>query len=192
MLTLILGLLIFLGSHSVRMLAPGWRDGMIARFGENTWKGVLGLVSLLGLVLIVIGYGEARLSTPWLWTPPVWTRHLAALLMLPAFILLVATYLPGTLMKARLGHPMLLAVKTWALAHLLSNGSVADLLLFGSFLIWAVADYVVCRRRDRINGTTYPAAGWTRDLGAVVLGIIFWAVFAMWLHGMLIGVKPFG
>ena len=192
MLALILGLLIFLGIHSTRLFAADWRDRQVQRMGLRPWKGIYSLVSLIGLVLIVWGYGQARLSPEWLWVSPVWTRHLAALLTIPAFILIVAAYVPGTHIRARVGHPMLLGVKFWALAHLIANGTLADLLLFGGFLAWAVALFIVLRRRDRLAGITYPAKGVSRDLIAIVLGIVAFGVFAMVLHGPLIGVRPFG
>ncbi|UAW98200.1 NnrU family protein [Halopseudomonas nanhaiensis] len=191
MLALIAGLVVFLGVHSVGLFAAGWRAQMIARLGPLAWKGLYALVAVVGLVLIVHGYGQARLSPTWLWVPPVWTRHLAALLTLPAFILLVATYLPGSHIKARVGHPMLLGVKFWAIAHLIANGTVADLLLFGSFLIWAVALFVVLRRRDRIAGVVRSGRA-SRDVAVVVVGLVAWVAFALWLHKLLIGVAPFG
>ncbi|WP_285276570.1 NnrU family protein [Halopseudomonas bauzanensis] len=192
MLALILGLVLFLGIHSVRLFAADWRVAQIDRRGLLAWKGLYTVVAVVGLLLIIWGYGQARLSPTWLWVSPMWTRHLAALLTIPAFILLAATYVPGTRIKARVGHPMLLGVKFWAIAHLIANGTLADLLLFGGFLAWAVALYVVSRRRDRLAGVRYPAVGFSRDLIAIVIGLVAWVVFAMWLHGALIGVRPFG
>lgn len=192
MLVLILGLVLFLGIHSVRLFAADWRAAQIDRRGLLAWKGLYTVVAVVGLLLIIWGYGQARLSPTWLWVSPMWTRHLAALLTIPAFILLAATYVPGTRIKARVGHPMLLGVKFWAIAHLIANGTLADLLLFGGFLAWAVALYVVSRRRDRLAGVRYPAVGFSRDLIAIVIGLVAWVVFAMWLHGALIGVRPFG
>lgn len=192
MLALVMGLLLFLGVHSTRLFAADWRARQVARIGLGPFKGGYALVSLVGLVLIVWGYGQARLDPTWLWISPVWTRHLAALLTIPAFILLAATYVPGTRIKARVGHPMLLGVKFWAIAHLFANGTLADLLLFGSFLAWAVALFVVLRRRDRLAGMSYPAGRAVRDAFAVGVGLAAWVLFALWLHGVLIGVKPFG
>lgn len=191
MLALIAGLVLFLGIHSVRMVAPDFRADLIQKLGKGPWKGIFSLIALAGFVLVVWGYGQARQEPIWIWGPPVWTRHLAALLMLPAFIFLVAAYIPGTLTKARLGHPMVLAVKTWALAHLLSNGTVADLLLFGGFLAWSVVYFIWARRRDRANGKTYPAVGVSRDLVAIVAGVVLWVGFALVAHEWLIGVRPF-
>lgn|SRR5690606_20921117 len=192
MLVLILGLLLFLGIHSMRLFAADWRATQIDRRGLLAWKGIFSIIAVLGLVLIIWGYGQARLTPTWLWVSPMWTRHLAALLTIPAFVLLAATYVPGTRIKARVGHPMLLGVKFWAIAHLIANGTLADLLLFGSFLAWAVALYVVSRRRDRLAGVRYPASGLSRDLIAIVVGLVGWVIFALWLHGPLIGVRPFG
>lgn len=192
MTLLILGLILFLGTHSIRMLAPGWRERMIGSLGEIPWKGLYSLVALVGFILIVIGYGQIRFTQTWLWVPPTWTHHITALLMIPAFILLVAAYVPGTVMKAKLGHPMVLAVKTWAFAHLISNGTVADLVLFGGFLVWAIANFAISRRRDRATGVTYPAIGAGRDVVAIVIGLVAYGLFAFYLHALLIGIKPFG
>lgn len=192
MLTLIAGLWLFLGVHSLGYAAPTLRAAGIARLGSGGWKATYALLSLLGFALIVHGYVEARADTMLLYAPPVWTRHLAALLTLPAFVLLVAAYLPGTWMKARFGHPMLLGTKLWALAHLLANGMLHDVLLFGAFLGWSVWGYIVCRRRDRLGGVVRQSAGWIRDLAAVAIGAALWAGFALYLHGRWIGVAPFG
>ena len=189
---MILGLVLFLGAHSVRIFAGGWRDAQIARLGEMPWKGVYSLISAVGLGLIIWGYGVARVDSPVLWYPPPWTRHLTALLMGPAFILLVAAYLPGSRIKAAVGHPMVAAVKIWALAHLLANGKLAAVVLFGAFLVWAIVDFVSARRRDRAAGREYPASGWSRDAMVVVIGLVAWALFALYGHLWLIGVRPFG
>jgi uncharacterized membrane protein len=140
MTLLLLGLVLFLGTHSVRIFADGWRAQRVSAMGLNAWKGVYSVVSIAGFVLIVYGYGAARLEPVVLYLPPVWTRHLASLLTIPAFILLVAAYVPGTRIKRAVGHPMVLGVKTWARAHLLANGMLADVLLFGAFLVWAVLE----------------------------------------------------
>jgi len=189
---LILGLGVFLGTHSVRIFAEGWRSAQIARLGEGTWKGLFSAVSLAGFVLLAWGFGQARLDPVVVWTPPSWLDHLAGLLTLAAFVLLAAAYVPGTRIKAAVGHPMILGVKTWALAHLFTNGQLADIVLFGAFLAWAIADYASSRRRDRVAGRTYAAGPVTRDVTAVAIGIVAWAVFAFWLHGVLIGVRPYG
>jgi uncharacterized membrane protein len=192
MTILILGLLIFLGAHSVRIFADGWRTRQLARLGEGKWKGLYSVVSAVGLVLIVWGYGLARAEPTVLWMPPLWTRHVAALLTVPAFILIVAAYVPGNRIKAGLGHPMVAGVKVWAFAHLLANGTLAGVILFGAFLAWAVADFASARRRDRRAGTVYPAGTIARDAVAVIVGLVAWAAFAFYLHGWLIGVRPFG
>ncbi|MBI5899049.1 MAG: NnrU family protein [Rhodocyclales bacterium] len=191
MITLILGLLLFLGVHSVRIVADPWRSTQISRIGEMRWKGLFSLASAAGLALIIWGYGQARGAPVALWPSPTWTRHAAALLTMPAFILLVAAYLPGSHIKARIGHPMVAGVKLWALAHLLANGNLADLVLFGAFLAWAIADFVSARRRDRIVGRTYPVCCWTRDATVLSVGLLIWMLFALWGHAWLIGVMPF-
>ncbi|MFC3853284.1 NnrU family protein [Salinispirillum marinum] len=192
MAVMILGLILFLGIHSVRLVSDSARDHWMNRLGEGPWKGLYTVISLVGFVLIIWGYGLARQNMVWLWVPPVALAHIAALLMLFSFIFLVAAFVPGTHIKARLGHPMVLGVKVWALAHVLSNGTLADVILFGSFLVWSVAIYAKARRRDRANGVTYKAISAQRDAIAVVIGLVAWGVFALFLHGWLIGVKPFG
>ena len=192
MTLLILGLILFLGVHSTRIVAEGWRSAQIAQRGENVWKGVYSLLSIAGFVLIVYGWGLARQTPTVLWTVPTGMKHLASLLTLAAFVLLVAAYVPRNGIKAKLHHPMVLGVKTWALAHLLSNNTLADLLLFGSFLLWAVFSYRAARGRDRAAGTRYPAGTLAATLVTVVVGVAAWAGFAFWAHGAWIGVRPFG
>jgi uncharacterized membrane protein len=192
MTLLLLGLALFLGVHSARIVAEGWRTATIARVGEKPWKGIYSLLSIAGFVLLVIGYGAARQSPVVLFAPPVWTRHLAALLTIPAFVLLVAAYVPGNAIRRAVGHPMMAGVKVWALAHLLANGTLADLLLFGTFLAWAVLGFIAARRRDRAAGTSYPTGPGSRTAITVVVGLVAWAVFAFALHRPLIGVAPFG
>ena len=189
---LILGLLIFLGTHSVRIVADDWRTRMRARIGEQTFKGIYSILSLIGFVLIVWGFGMARDTPTQLWQPPTATRHVAALLNGLAFVLLAAAQVPGNSIKARLHHPMVLGVKTWAFAHLISNGNLAHVVLFGSFLAWAVVDYISSRRRDRAQGIQYPAGTASATALTVLAGVVAAGVFAMWLHGLLIGIKPFG
>jgi uncharacterized membrane protein len=192
MTLLILGLVLFLGLHSTRIVAETWRSGMRTRLGENAWKGAYSVLSLLGLALIVWGYGAARQQPVVLWASPVWTRHLAALLTVPAFVLLVAAYVPGNQIKAAVKHPMVLGVKLWALAHVLANNTLADVLLFGSFLVWAVLCFRAARQRDRAGRVTYPAGRLAPTLVCVVVGLAAWAGFAFWAHGAWIGVRPFG
>ena len=192
MTLLILGLILFLGVHSVRIFAEDWRRRTISQRGEGVWKGVYSLLSIAGFVLIVWGYGAARQHPVVLWPSPVWTRHLAALLTLPAFVLLVAAYVPGNSIKSRLRHPMVLGVKLWALAHLIANNTLADLLLFGGFLLWAVLAFRAARQRDRTDNVLYPPGRTGPTVLAVAIGLIAWAAFAFWAHGVLIGVRPFG
>jgi uncharacterized membrane protein len=192
MTALLLGLVLFLGIHSARIVAEGPRRAFIAQRGANAWKGLYTVISLASFVLLVWGYGQARQQPVVLWTPPTAMRHVASLLMLLSFVLLAAAYVPGNGLKAKLHHPMTLAVKTWALAHLVANGTLADVLLFGGFLAWSVAVFVAARRRDRAGGVTYAAGSLSRTLIAVVIGIVAWIAFALWLHAPLIGVAPFG
>jgi uncharacterized membrane protein len=192
MTLLIVGLVLFLGVHSLRIFADRWRTAQIARLGEGPWKGLYSLASIVGFVLLVWGFGRARAATVLLWNPPFWTHYVAAVLTLIAFVLVVAAYVPGTRIKSWLHHPMVLGVKVWAFAHLISNGTLADVVLFGSFLVWAIADFASARKRDRIAGTVYPPGTIGKDVVAVVIGVVAWAVFAFWLHGWWIGVKPLG
>ena len=192
LLVLVLGLVLFLGVHSTRIVAEGWRGRMRVRHGERAWKGAYSLLSLLGLALIVWGYGMARRDPLPLWDPPTAMRHLAGLLTLAAFVLVAAAYVPRNALKARLHHPMLLGVKAWALGHLLANGTLADLLLFGGFLAWAVFDFRAARSRDRAEGTAYPPGTPGGTAAAVAVGAAAWALFAFWGHAALIGVRPFG
>jgi uncharacterized membrane protein len=192
MTVLILGLILFLGVHSVRIFAEGWRGQFIAQRGEGAWKGLYSVLSIVGFGLILWGYGMAREQPMALWAPQLWARHLAALLMLFAFILLAAAYVPKNGIKSWVHHPMVLGVKVWALAHLLANHTLADLLLFGSFLVWAVLDFRAARQRDRAGNVRYPAGTLGGTLGAVVAGIVVWAVFAFWAHAVLFGVAPMG
>lgn len=191
MTVLLMGLAIFLGVHSVRIVAERWRQAQIARRGELAWKLAYSTLSALGLGLIVWGFGIARQAPVVLWQPPAGMRHAAGLLTLLAFILLAAAYVPRNHFKARFHHPMLLGVKAWAVGHLLANGTLADVLLFGTFLGWAVLDFIAARRRDRLAGTVYAAGSAAGTLIAIVAGTVAWALFAFWLHGVLIGVLPF-
>ena len=192
MLKLIAGLVLFLGAHAVPMLAGDWRERVIARVGENPWKLVYSVVSLVGFVLIVLGYAAARQSPDLvvLYTPPLWLRHLTLLLMVPVFVLLLAAYLPGRIQRAT-KHPMLLAVKIWAFAHLLANGTLPDVLLFGSFLTWAVADRISLKRRvqDPVPGA--PPGRWN-DWIALGGGLLVYILFLLWLHQWLSGKSPIG
>jgi uncharacterized membrane protein len=192
MTLLILGLVIFLGAHSTRVFAEGWRSAQLARMGEKQWKGAYSIASVVGFVLLVWGYALARQEPVPLWIPSIGLRHAASLLTVFSFILLAAAYVPRNSIKARIGHPMVASVKLWALAHLLANLTLADLLLFGGFLVWAVLCFRAARARDRAAGTTYPAGTLQGTLLTVAAGLVAWLVFAMWLHRVLIGVGPFG
>ena len=192
MVMLLLGLVLFLGVHSTRIVANGWRSDMIGRFGEMPWKAAYAALSIAGFVLIAWGFGLARQQPVQLWMPPRGMRHLASLLTLIAFVLLAATYVPRNAIKARLHHPMVLAVKVWALAHMLSNGNLAHMVLFGAFLVWAALSFRAARARDRVAGTVYPAGTAAGTGMTVVVGVAAWALFAFWAHGALIGVRPMG
>ena len=189
---LILGLIVFLGPHSLRIFADSWRSAQIARIGEGPWKGLYSLVSIAGFVLLIWGYGRARSATTVLWQPPSWTHYLAALFVLVAFVLVAAAYVRGTRIKSALHHPMILGVKSWAFGHLIANGTLADVVLFGSFLVWAIVDFAASRRRDRLAGTVYRPGTAGRDAIAIAIGLAGWAIFAFYLHERWIGVRPLG
>ena len=189
---LVLGLVLFIGVHMVRIVADDWRTRTIARIGAQPWKGAYSVLSLVGFLLIVWGFSQARMTPVQLWSPPLAMRHLAAPLTLIAFVLLVAAYVPANGIKARVHHPMVLAVQLWALAHLLANGNMAHVLLFGSFLVWAVLSFFAARERDRVAGTVYAPGQTARTLITFVVGLLAWAAFAMWLHGWWIGIRAIG
>ncbi len=189
---LILGLMIFLGAHSVRIFADEWRTRTRQRIGEGPWKGVYSLLSLAGFALMVWGFGVSREQPIVIWVPPTGMRHLASLLTLVAFIFLAAAYVPANQIKAKLHHPMVLGVKVWALAHLLSNGMLSHVILFGALLVWAVLDFRSSRQRDRAAGSVYAPGSAAATIITVVAGAVAWALFAFWLHGLLIGIRPFG
>jgi len=193
MLVLVVGLVIFLGVHSVSIVASGWRAATVARLGEGPWKGIYSLVSAVGLVLIVVGFGMARREPVVLYTPPAALRHLALVVMLPVFPLLFAAYLPGRI-RAAAKHPFLVAVKLWAFAHLLANGTLADVLLFGAFLAWAVADRISVKRRPAAQTHEVPAAPARpmNDAIALVGGLVVYAVLVLWAHRWIVGVSPLG
>lgn len=186
MTTLIAGLFLFLGVHSISIVNEPWRDRMAAHLGDKAWKAVYAVVAFVGVLLIIHGYGSARLDPVVVYAPPAWLRHLAFLVLLPVFPLLLAAYLPGRIRKAA-RHPMILAVKLWALAHLLANGMLADLLLFGGFLAWAVAERISLKRRTPRPVPGAPEAP-RNDLIAIIGGLVIYALFAAWLHSVLIGV----
>jgi uncharacterized membrane protein len=191
MLLLIVGLLIFLGVHSLRIFANDWQRRQRERLGALPWKALYGVVSIIGFVLICWGFGLARQHPVRLYTPPLALIHLNALFTLVAFVLVAAAYVPRNRIKARLGHPMVLGVKVWAIGHLLATGMLHDVVLFGSFLLWAIVLFAVARRLDRAQGVSRPAGTLQGDVLMVLVGIAGWALFAFWLHLRLIGVNPF-
>ena len=191
MALLIAGLVLFLGVHSVAIVAPAWRDAQVARLGAGAWKGGYSIASLIGFVVLVVGYGLARQEPVVLWVPPTWARHVALLVMLPVFPLLFAAYLPGRI-KAAVKHPMLAAVKFWALAHLIANGALHDVLLFAAFLAWAVVDRISVKRRAASAPLPGPAPSPVNDAIAVIGGLALYVVFILWAHRWLIGVSPLG
>ena len=191
MIVLLLGLVLFLGVHSVSIAAPGWRSATIARLGERPWKALYSVAAGIGLALLIVGYGMARREPVVLYTPPPALRHLALVVMLPVFPLLFAAYLPGRLSRLA-KHPMLLATKLWASAHLLANGNLGDVLLFGAFLAWAVADRISVKRRRPDEAHAVPGAppGPMNDAIAVAGGLAVYAVTVLWAHRWAFGVSP--
>ena len=199
---LILGLVLFLGTHSTRIFADGWRTKTMEAWGEKPFKGVIALLSLVGFYGLIVGYAQVRMEPVVIWQPPIATRHISLLLMLFASILLVAAYIPANHFKVRLGHPMVLSVKVWALAHLLANGNLADLVLFGTFLAWSVLNFKSARACDRAKAEsqalvldesvqpTLPKTSAT--LVAVVVGAGLWALITFVLHAKVVGVSPMG
>ena len=188
MLQLLMGIVLFFGMHSASIVALPVRDRVVAN-SENAWKGIYTLVSLVGIVLMVRGYAELRSTPTVLYVTPFWMRHVAALLLLPVFVFFVAPYFPGRI-KTALKHPQLAAVKLWALAHLLVNGMLADVLLFGSFLVWAVVDRISLKSRPQRPLPGAPESG-ANDIIAVVIGLALYFVFVFWAHEWLIGMRPF-
>jgi len=186
---LIAGLVLFFGVHSIAIVAPGLRGRAIALWGAGTWRAVYGAASLAGFVLLVYGFAAARRSPVLLYAPPHWMRFATMLLMLPAFPLLLSSFLPGRI-KAAAKHPMLAAVKLWAFSHLLVNGTLADVLVFGGFLAWAVADRISLKRRPQTVAAAVPRAHY--DLIVVVLGLALYGLFVGWAHARLFGVSPLG
>ena len=191
---LVLGLILFLGIHSVRIFAESWRQQRVNTLGEAAWKGTYSLISVAGFALLIWGYGVARQDPVVLWVPPVGMRHAASLLTLVSFVLLAAAYVPRNALKQRLKHPMVLSVKLWAFGHLLSNGTLADVVLFGSFLVWAVLSFRAARLRDAaavvVSELSHSLV--SRTALTVAVGAGAWAAFALWGHAALIGVRPFG
>ena len=203
MALLILGLVLFLGAHSTRIFAENWRQAALERLGDKAFKGANALVSLVGFGLLIYGFDQVRWDSPALWAPPVWVKHVAALLMLLSLVLLASAYAPRNAIKAKLHHPMVLSVKVWALAHLLANPRVADLLLFGAFLLWSVLNFRAARKRDRLAAASAqetgeagtlpaPEVSLAATLRAVGIGVVVWAFLLSRGHVWLFGVSPLG
>lgn len=190
MTLMLLGLLLFVGMHSTPMLAPDWRGRMVARLGLMPWKGLYTVITLLGLALIVIGFAQARQAPTLMHAPALALRHLNSLFTLIAFVMVLAAYVPRNHFKAWLRHPMLAGTALWAGGHLLATAWLHDYVLFGAFLVWALASFFALRRRDVRTGMQVAAGTLAGDAIAIVLGLAGWAVFAFWLHLWLIGVKP--
>jgi uncharacterized membrane protein len=186
MLLLVVGLILFLGTHAFTRLRLV-RDGMEARLGAQPFKGLYSLIALAGFGLIIIGYGQYRAAGYiQVWTPPAALKHFAYLLLMPVFVLLIAAYTKGKI-KAAVVHPMLAAVKLWALAHLLVNGDLGSMLLFGGFLAWGLFARIKLGKTERL------VAPWSMgDTVAIIGGLIAWVVMLMWLHPLLIGVAAVG
>ena len=187
MTLLIIGIVVFFGVHLLPTVS-GLRARLVGRFGENGYKALFSLLSLASLALLIYGFVKAPLIQ--VWSPPGWTRWVAIVLMLPAFIFLVAAYSPGRI-KARVKHPFLVAIKTWAFAHLIANGGLAAIILFGSFLAYAVYDRITLKSGQlsdmvEVKGPETPQ----NDIIALVLGAALYAVFLVWLHPLLIGTAP--
>ncbi len=191
MLLLCLCLLFFFATHSLRVIAPGFRAGMVSRLGEGPWKGVYSLVSVVAITLIVYSFGQARQVTGMLYYPPIWMSHITILLMLFAMICLVASCLPAGHIVTKTKHPLILALKIWALSHLLANGETSSVIFFGSFLAWGVIMRISLKRRERAGEVvTRPFVSARYDIIAVVLGVVLWAAFIWKLHEWLTGVQP--
>ena len=202
MALLILGLLLFLGAHSTRIFAENWRQATLERLGEKAYKGVYTLVSLVGFGLMMYGFDQVRWDSPVLWSPPIWAKHGAAVLMLLSLVLLACAHAPRNAVKAKLHHPMVLSVKVWALAHLLANPRLADVVLFGAFLLWSVLNFRAARQRDRLaaatatvgegSGALEPEVSSAATWRAVGIGVVVWAILLSRGHAWLFGVSPLG
>lgn len=189
MIQMIVGLGIFLGIHSISIVNEPWRNRMAERLGTWTWKGIYALPALLGLAMTARGYGEARTQTVDLYISPVWLQHISVFLLIPVFPLLIGAYFPGRI-KASVGHPMLLATIVWSAAHLLANGTLADVVLFGSFLAWGCADLLSVRRRQPRKIPGAPESN-MNDWLAVIMGLALYLAFTLYFHDLLFGVSPF-
>lgn len=191
MIILLIGLALFLGIHSVRLFADNLRSMAIDQIGGGKWQAAYAIVSLVGIILIVYGYGQARVNASILWEAPLGGVYIVSLLMLCAFIMFAAVYVPGTHLKARIGHPMLVGVKLWAFSHLIVNGGIADVFLLGSFLLWAILCFKAARKRDQLENRVYEVIGVKRDLIAIGIGFSGLLVFSLFFHQVLIGVPVY-
>jgi uncharacterized membrane protein len=190
LLVLVLGLVVMLGAHLFVTFRDA-RAGLMERLGQNGYRALFSIVSIVGLALISWGYAQYR-AHEWIqvWSPPAFMRHITVGLMLLAVILMVAYFIPSNI-KTKAKHPLLAGVKTWAFAHLLSNGDLGSILLFGSFLAWGVYGRIAAKRRGDLGATTAPA-GWTNDIIVVVLGIVIYLALGYAFHPMVIGAPVFG
>jgi uncharacterized membrane protein len=187
MTLLIIGIVLFLGLHLLPTV-PDLRNRLIGRLGEKGYKGLFAALSLATFVLLVWGFARAPVTQ--VWNPPAWTRWIAIVLMIPAFVLLVAAYVPGEI-KSKVKHPFVDAISSWALAHLIANGDLASIILFGSFLAYAVFDRITLKRRAATGLVTVLDVGPARnDVISVVGGLLLYVVFLVWLHPLLIGTSP--
>jgi uncharacterized membrane protein len=191
MALLVVGIVLFLGVHLIRIVAPGFRQSMVDRMGASAWRGVYSLASIVSLIILIYGFGVARYETTVLYTPPVWMAHITLTLMLLSMICLVASLLPAGHIATRTKHPMVLSVKIWAFAHLLANGDSASVLLFAAFLAWGVVLRIALKRRERAGELTLrPFVSARYDLYAVLIGLVAWAAILFKLHEWIIGVSP--
>jgi uncharacterized membrane protein len=188
MLMYVSGIIVFLGVHSLSIINEPWRNRIVGVIGEWPWKGIYSLAAIAGLVMLIQGYQTVRYDSIVLYSPPQWLHYVAAILLLPVFPLVVAAYFPGRI-KTITSHPMLLATKFWAFSHLLVTGSLADVLLFASFLAWAVWDRISLNRRKQRPILGAPPSR-LNDAIAVAAGLSLYGAFALWFHEMLIGVAP--
>ena len=190
MTILVLGLVIFLGLHSTRIFAEGARANAIARLGEGPWKGIYSLLSAIGFVLIVWGFARARFDAAQLWTPALGARYATIILMLVSMLFFAGYFVKRSHIAVAVHHPMVWSVAVFGAAHLIGNGSAADVVLFGAFFVWAVADLISSYARDRRNAVVYPEPSWSATIVAIVLGLALWVVIGRWLHIWLFGVSP--
>ncbi|MGJ8647253.1 MAG: NnrU family protein [Marinomonas colpomeniae] len=190
MLILVVGLAIFFAVHCVRLFIPDWRKMVVTKAGLMSWRVRFGMLSLLSIGFIFMGYGQARLAPVWLWFPPVFMPHITSLIMFVALFFFCSAVVPKTTLRRVTGYPLYLAVKLWAFAHLLSNGNLADVLLFGSFLIWAIASYAIFRSRDRKAGVKAEESNIRFDLIALGFTFVSWFAIVLFFHKAVIGVSP--